>query len=152
MIPTSVLKSIPKAPGIYCLYGGWANRRVEAYVGIGKNLHSRISQHLIRRDSSVTTGASVVSLNPDLVTYIKWWTGPDLENEHAREAGEMVAFEILNPTLRSRGTTSAAALEMRNDPVFVQRMREVFEGPPSGELELPTVETLLRDIEELKRR
>jgi hypothetical protein len=70
-----------------------------AYVGIAGNLKQRIAQHLIRRDSSVTTGASAVSLNPDFINEVKWWEHPEFHQRHVLEAAELVAFEILDPVL-----------------------------------------------------
>jgi excinuclease UvrABC nuclease subunit len=55
------------------LYGGTGRGRHVAYVGISGNLRNRIRQHFLRRDSSVVTGTSAASLNPDLVTRIEWW-------------------------------------------------------------------------------
>ena len=43
-----------------------------AYVGMGGNLKQRIEQHLIKRDSSVTTGTSAVGLNTDHVRRVDW--------------------------------------------------------------------------------
>jgi predicted GIY-YIG superfamily endonuclease len=50
------------------MYGAHGSDLDVSYVGIAGHLKRRIEQHLIRRDSSVTTGTSVVSLNPELVT------------------------------------------------------------------------------------
>jgi len=61
------LCEIPSVPGIYALYGVDGSARFVAYVGKAGKLRERLGQHLVRRDSSITTGASVVSLNPDPV-------------------------------------------------------------------------------------
>jgi Ca2+/Na+ antiporter len=55
------------------MYGGHKSNSHVAYVGIAGHLKRRIKQHLIRRDSSVTTGTSVLSLTPELVTKLHWW-------------------------------------------------------------------------------
>ena len=48
---------VDRTPGIYAMYGGdQAGRGWVAYVGIAGNLHRRLEQHVIRRDSSVVTG------------------------------------------------------------------------------------------------
>jgi excinuclease UvrABC nuclease subunit len=59
---------LPNRPAVYAMYGGYGSNLHVAYVGIAGHLKRRLEQHLIRRDSSVTTGTSVVSLNPELVT------------------------------------------------------------------------------------
>jgi hypothetical protein len=61
------------------------------YVGIGSNLRQRITQHLIRRDSSVTTGVTAVSLNPDLVSDVLWWEADEFSDPIALEAAERIA-------------------------------------------------------------
>jgi excinuclease UvrABC nuclease subunit len=53
---------LPSVPAVYAMYGQTRTR--PAYVGIAKNLKTRLRQHLVLRDSSVTTGSSVVALNP----------------------------------------------------------------------------------------
>src|SRR2546426_281857 len=103
----SRLKSLPDQPAVYALYG--AGQDV-AYVGIAsKSLKDRITQHLVRRDSSVTTGVSVVSLNPDLVRRVDWWLHPRFTDSVALQAAEVIAFEVLDPVMRSRGGIGKAA-------------------------------------------
>src|SRR5690348_9265760 len=80
LFPTADDHSCPapvvrRRPAVYCLYGG-RDRRHAAYVGIADKLRTRIDQHLVRRDRSVTTGVATVTLNSDLVTEIKWWRHP----------------------------------------------------------------------------
>ena len=53
--------------------------------------------------SSVTTGVSAVALNPDLVSEIRWWFEPSFSQREVLEAAEQIAFQVLNPALRSRG-------------------------------------------------
>src|SRR5215831_10501887 len=62
------LNGVPKDPGLYAMYGGVSPRTWVAYVGQAGNLAQRLSQHLERRSSSVTTGTSAVGLNIDHVT------------------------------------------------------------------------------------
>jgi hypothetical protein len=50
------LNEVPSDPGLYAMYGGLPPRSWVAYVGQAGNLAQRLSQHLDRRDSSVTTG------------------------------------------------------------------------------------------------
>ena len=82
------------------------------YVGTAGKLKQRIIQHLIRRDSSVTTGTSAASLNPDYVTNLSWWEHPDFEVTAKLKAAELIAFEVLNPVLRSRGPVNRSALQL----------------------------------------
>ena len=60
----STAYDLPNRPAVYALYSGNGNSRYVAYVGIAGKLKQRITQHFIRRDSSVATGVSAVSLNP----------------------------------------------------------------------------------------
>ena len=103
------VKSIPSNAGIYALYGGTGSVFV-AYVGTADNLRRRLNQHLVLRNSSVTAGTSIVSLQPDLIREVRWWTDPDFqEDSTALLAAELIAFEILEPALRSRGSVTRAA-------------------------------------------
>ena len=54
---TSV-RDLPQVPALYTMYGGKGERLYLVYAGISKNLRERVEQHLVRRDSSVTTGTS----------------------------------------------------------------------------------------------
>jgi hypothetical protein len=65
--------SAPKDPGLYAMYGGDTPRTWVAYAGQAGNIAQRLTQHLYRRDSSVTTGVSAVGLNVDHVTQVAWW-------------------------------------------------------------------------------
>jgi hypothetical protein len=67
------LSQVPNGPAVYALYGGRGRGAHIAYVGMTDKLRQRIAQHLVRRDSSVVTGVSVVSLNPNLVSEMRWW-------------------------------------------------------------------------------
>src|SRR4051794_37274724 len=144
---------VARTPGIYAMYGGDSvGRGWVAYVGIAGNLHRRLEQHVIRRDSSVVTGTSAVGVNIDLVRYIDWWTSALLQDDDARHAGELVAFEVLNPALRSRGRPRQAALELAADPDFTRRVRELLGAPPDGRLVLPTLAGLSERVRALEQR
>ena len=62
------LKSIPTDPGIYAMYD---HTKKVAYVGSGRNLRQRIRNHIIRQDSSVTTGVSSTVLNTEKISHIR---------------------------------------------------------------------------------
>ena len=65
------LTELPNRPALYALMSGAGARADIAYVGTAGKLRQRITQHLVRRDSSVTTGTSAVQLNPDYVTEVR---------------------------------------------------------------------------------
>lgn len=73
MITATSISELPGAPAVYAMYGGLGRAAYVAYVGLASNLRQRLTQHFIRRDSSVVTGAAAVSLNPDLITRVEWW-------------------------------------------------------------------------------
>jgi hypothetical protein len=153
------ISDLPNVPAIYVLYGGKGSRKFEAYVGITDKLHRRVHQHLIKRDSSVSTGTSVVSLNPDYVTSLKWWEYPEFAKKECREAAEIIAFKKFNPVLRSRGNHSTQAKELENDATFKKNIEELLEKPPTNQKEFPDFQDLLeklnnleREVEDLKRR
>src|SRR5262245_37892890 len=102
------LKDVPSVPAVYAMYGSKQDGR-PAYVGVAGKLKSRLRQHLVLRDSSVTTGASVVALNPELVRVVAWWEHPSFDEKGSREAAELIAAQVLNPVLTSRGTSSSEA-------------------------------------------
>lgn len=83
-----------------------------AYVGTSSNLCQRITQHLIRLDSSVATGTSAAGLNVDYVTGLDWWKHPGFSERDALRAAESVAFQVLDPAVRIRSniTNGASAL------------------------------------------
>src|SRR3954464_15241917 len=94
------IDALPPVPGIYALYGG-KGRQYVAYVGLADNLRSRIKQHLVNRDSSVTTGTGAVGLNADYIRAVGWWVDESFSDRTALQAAELVAFDVLEPALRS---------------------------------------------------
>jgi hypothetical protein len=134
------------------MYGGKGRGLHIAYVGVSEKLKQRVRQHLIRRNSSVTTGVSVVALNPELVCEVRWWEHPDFTQRHVLEAGELVAFEVFNPSLRSRGKPSGPARELYADESFREKTRTLFAGKSAGRLILPSLEDALERIAALEQR
>jgi len=57
----------------------------------------------------------VVVLNPDYVTEVWWWVHPDFAQRHVLEAAELVAFDVLDPALRSLGAPQEKARELYAD-------------------------------------
>jgi hypothetical protein len=129
-----------------------------AYVGISKNIRSRIDQHPYRRDSSIATGVSTTSLNADFVTKVEWWLGPLFEEKAAREAAEVIAFGRFDPSLRSRGKLTATAKAKLEDERFRSEVTETLTRRPDGSY-LPknldnlcnVVRQLVNEVEDLKR-
>jgi len=145
------ISSLPNTPALYALYGGKGQRKFVAYIGIADKLRQRISQHLVRRDSSIVTGTSIVSLNPDYVTALAWWEHPEFSKRECLEAAEEIAFRIFDPVLRSRGKLTDAGSALVRDPGFRERMEELFGGKPAGSLEIPDFEDVLERVEVLER-
>ena len=147
----SAIGQLPNDPAIYAMYGG-GERAYVAYVGLAGNLRGRIEQHLVRRDSSVTTGTAAVGLNPDHVRAVVWWQHPAFSDRVELAAAELVAFDVLEPALRSRGGIPKEAGERAADPAFRAEMAELFRGAPAGRLELPSFAALAERVEVLERR
>jgi len=109
-------------------------------------------QHLVKRDSSIATGTSAVALNPDYVTEVRWWEHPDFSKRHVLEAAELVAFDVLDPALRSRGAIQEQAKQLYADESFREKMRAVFLSEPTGRIIFPTLRDALKRIAQLERR
>ena len=148
----STVYDLPNVPAVYAFYSGGRGPKYVAYVGIAGRLKQRIVQHVIRRDSSVTTGTSAVNLNPDQVTSLSWWVHPDFTETVGLKAAEMVAFEILNPALRSRAGADNAGLTMLADKEFYNRMKSLFTGNPSGTIKFYSLSDGIKEINKLKKR
>lgn len=146
----SYFRDAPKSPGIYALYAGRDKAMYVAYIGMAGNIRQRLVKHLVERNSSVVTGASAVSLNPDKVSEVRWWVHEDFK-EYLREA-ELVAFEVLQPVLQSRQTKSPPAQFIATQKPFAKRMRKVFTGPPSGRIQIPSFHDVLEKLSQLEQR
>jgi hypothetical protein len=143
---------LPSVPAVYAMYGGRGRGLHIAYVGIADALKRRVMQHLIKRASSVATGTSAAALNPDYVTEVRWWEHPDFSERHVLQAAELVAFDILDPALRSRGAIQEKAKELYADETFYENMMALFQREPTGLLVIPTLQDALEKITELERR
>jgi hypothetical protein len=140
------ISDLPLKPAVYALYGGTGRSTYVAYVGVTGNLKNRITQHLIRRDSSITSGTSAATLNPDFVTEVRWWRTGKFSKTVFREAAEIVALRVLDPTLRSRGLSTGDASKLAINPEFQTEMEVLFGGPPEGKLVLPDLQGALDRI------
>lgn len=152
MKSVSSISEVPNVPAVYAMYGGQGRSAYVAYVGLAGNLRQRLSQHLISRDSSIVTGVSAASLNPNLVTKIQWWEYSDFEQRAVLEAAELVAFDVLEPVLRSRGAVTERARLLHADAKFHKQMQAMFEGAPIGVLIIHTLQHALERISELEKR
>jgi hypothetical protein len=144
------VRRIPKEPGIYCLLGHSERGAYPAYVGKASRLQIRVSQHLEYRNSSVTTGASAASLKPELVAGCQYWTHADFADAATLAAAELVAFDVLQPVLRSRGGLNQAADALRMSKQFNEWARKLL-TKPSGEVRFRSISELsavLRSLEE----
>ena len=148
----SPVYKLPNVPAVYAFYSEGRRVSYVAYVGIAGRLKQRIIQHLIRKDSSVATGTSAVNLNPDFVSRINWWEHPNFNKTVHLKAAEMVAFEVLNPALRSRGTVDNAGMDLFKDEGFNTKFKELFEGEPTGSIEFPSLTDAMEKISTLEAR
>jgi hypothetical protein len=146
------VSDLPSDPAIYALYGGSGRSRHVAYVGITGDLRSRIKQHFVRRDSSVVTGTSATSLNPDLVTRVEWWVDDRFEDRSYLKAAELVAFEILDPALRSRGGVSKEAEAIATEANHRSQLQSLIQTGPSATVEIPTLTDALQAVQSLQER
>ncbi len=142
---------LPSAPVVYAMYGGSGRGLYVAYVGVSDKLRRRIERHLIRR-SNITTGTSAVVLNPDYVTEVRWWEHPDFAERDKLEAAEVIAFDVLQPCLRSRGGTRETSAQLCKQPEFREQMCALLTGEPAGRLVISTLEDALERITALERR
>ena len=150
-IEAKALNEVPRDPGLYAMYGGLPEGWV-AYVGQAGNLARRLAQHLERRDSSVTTGTSAVGLHVDYITRAVWWVHSDFSNKYRRLAAELIAFDIFNPALRSRGGISQEARDLLEDPRFVTDMKTLLRGEPAGEYRPPSLPNLADRLANIEAR
>ena len=135
------------------MYGGESvGQRWVAYVGIAGNLRGRLDQHFVKRDSSVVTGTSAVGVNIEHVRIVEWWEHERFRDDDQRHAAEIVAFEVLNPALRSRGRPRQAALAYLHDQAFMDDVRAALAAPPAGRLVLPRLADLAHTVADLERR
>jgi hypothetical protein len=148
----SFVSDLPNVPAVYALYGGRGRSVHVAYVGIADALRRRIDQHLIKRDSSVATGTSAVCLNPDYVSQVRWWEHPDFSDRAVLEAAELVAFDLFEPALRSRGGITDRAKQLYGDESFLAKMQALFAQAPTGQLVILTLPDVVERLAELEDR
>lgn len=141
----SSIKGLPNKSAIYCLICGKGKNSI-LYVGQTDNLRRRIGQHLVNRDSSVTMEGSPVKIDPSHVEKVEWWEQSDFSDSAIRGAAEIVAFDILNPRLRSGSNGSKDATKLSKNEVFYNKMKIFFTGTPSGRMNVMTIEGLIERL------
>lgn len=141
------VKELPIDAAVYAFYGGRGAREYVAYVGIANNLRQRAEQHLIKHDSSVTTGPSAVKLETQYISKMEWWGDRVLEGIVKREAAELVFSDLLQPVLVSRGNPRKDSRELFGNKSFYESMRNLKEKP-SGVLILLTAEERIQKLED----
>lgn len=160
----SPLNDLPMVPAVYALCSGTKRSKHIAYIGIASVLRRRVRQHLLQGNSGVSTGTSAVLLMPEHVSEIWWWEHKAFSVDAVLKAAEQIASELLNPTLRTRGTIENATDKMLRNKRFRKGMELLFSGKPTGTIQFPTlsdamdrirslestVEDLQRQIQELK--
>ena len=148
-VQIQTISSLPNLPSIYAIYA--KNSKVPVYIGQTTKLKNRITQHLVRRDSSIVTGASGYSLDPDHVKRISWWEHHLFVEENNLTAAELIAFNQLNPIIRSQGNKKQSS-QILSDENFVQEMVQLFQGEPTGELNIVDLNQALQRISKLEDR
>src|SRR5919202_1075098 len=131
MAPGAWADGVPRRPAVYAMYAGEPPRTWVAYVGMAGNLHGRLFQHFVRRDSSVVAAAAV-RLELDYVRFVDWWQDERFGDDAYRGAAELAAFEVLKPVLVSRGNATAAAGELYSQEHVRESLVEVFRRPADG--------------------
>ena len=146
------LRDLPNKPAVYVMYGGSGRSRHAAYVGMAGKLRRRIDQHLISRDSSVTTGMKAAMLNPNFVSEVEWWEHAAFDDRDQMAAAELLAFDHFEPTLRSRGSANHDAQRLAGQKRFRARMQKLFSGAPTGVWIVPSMRTVLHRVAEIEKR
>jgi hypothetical protein len=142
---------LPRGPGIYAMYAGEPPCTWVAYVGTAGNLHARLFQHFVRRDSSVVAAAAV-HLDLDYIRYVEWWEHQSLTDDTTRLAAELVAFDVFEPALRSRGVVSRPALELYSDPDRHAELERIFAAEPTGRFVHARLPDVARQVYALEAR
>jgi hypothetical protein len=152
MLHISSITKLPNVPAVYVLYGGKESNRYVAYVGIAGKLRNRIEQHLVRRDSSVATSTSATGLNPDYVTELRWYGHQKFIDRNILEAVELIAFDIFEPTLCSRGKITGKARELYDQKEFKEEMKNLLKQEASGQMIFQTLQDAFDRIEQIEDR
>jgi hypothetical protein len=91
-----------------------------------------------------------VSLNPDYVESMSWWENESFVEKVNLKAAEMIAFEILNPALRSRAGDDGAGARLLSNKEFRKSMEILFKGLPTGTAQFPSLSEAISRISKLE--
>lgn len=147
----SPISAIPEVPAVYALYAE-ARSEFVVYVGISSKLRGRVYQHLVMRDSSAVVESAPIQINVDSISSIRWWEHELFFDRARLEGAELVAFEVLKPTMRSRGGISSRARDVVEDEKFTSAMHELFLASPSGGVSFPGIRDLSSRLDALENR
>jgi len=82
-----------------------------------------------------------------------------VDDPNSLHAAELVAFDVSDPALRSRGNPRGTALALRTDPAFRKEIEALFRGEPAGRFAPPSlwdvysrVTALDEEVADLSRR
>ena len=144
------LDLIPAEPGIYAMND---RNNKAAYVGESDNLRDRIRDHIVNRDSTAVTRLSPTMLNPDYVYRICWWQCDSIFDERVnRQAAELVAFDVLDSSHKSRAAIPNKAKDKACEQPFRTIMVNLFNGKPVGCYYPPTLRNLTDCVSQLCKR
>ena len=144
------VKHLPQLPGINGFKRPNNIQDNYSYIGLSNKLRESVSQHLLKRDSSIATGSSDISLNQENIAEYHWRINESFGIREYWEAAELIAFERFNLTLVSRVTPSTRALEISNDEVFKKQMDKLFSNVPSGYINFHDLSWAINKIKELE--
>jgi hypothetical protein len=77
---------------------------------------------------------------------------PDFNKQEFLEASELVAFDILEPALRSRGGITDRAKQLYDDEGFRLRMNAIFDGEPTGKVVIRNLTDSWKKIDQHEQR
>ena len=148
------IADVPDKPAVYALCSGRGEHLSVAYVGETAELKTRLRQHLVTRNSSITSSERAVSVNPDAITFVYWWEDKAFKKDTAREAAELIATEQLHPIMRSNNRVSTAAKDKAElDVAFRQSIEGKFcINAPTGILTLRTLDDISAQADEIMAR
>ncbi len=91
-------------------------------------------------------------MNIELVHHVDWWEHPKFVEENHRHAAEMIAFDVLDPALRSRGRPRRNAQQLASDGPFRVLMQDLFAQSPTGRLTPPRLSDIATRLSAVEAR
>ncbi len=87
-----------------------------------------------------------------LLRSLRWWEDERFVERDVLEAAELVAFDVLEPVLKSRGGISQRAKSLFEDGAFRKEMMLLFKGEAAGRIVIPTLQSAVERIADLEQR